>query len=91
MSKRNPSGSMGISFQSLMVDSQASSGASLSLDDAKNLSVYKEDKSSFLVGETAYMKLHCPETGYGLDSSAGNVSKDVFYLRCQKSEYSTFF
>lgn len=74
----NPTASLSIDFQRLSSgDTQASAGATLALDDAKNLMVYGEARTSFFVGETAYLKLHCSETGYSVDCSAGVANRDV--------------
>jgi hypothetical protein len=70
-----PTGSVSVSFQRFGASGSGTSGAaSIALDDAKNLQVYGQEKSSFKANEIAYLKLHC-EPGYELHCSAGTIIK----------------
>jgi hypothetical protein len=83
--KNYPTASVSVSFS----DSAASGGdgdsAELSLDSEKNLLVYGQEKTSFLSGEAAYLKLHCAP-GYDLDCSAGVVVKSAAGIAYPYSE-----
>ena len=75
-----------------------SAGASLSLDDEKNQSIYGEAKTSFMAGEAAYLKLlgvsdHLKVHGkpaYDLECSAGNVSKSAVNIAYPCNEDVSF-
>jgi hypothetical protein len=72
-----PTGQVALSFQRETAQVATTGRVSLSLDDAKNLSVYGEAKTTFKAGETAYLKLHEAESGYSVDCSAGSVSREA--------------
>ena len=75
-----------------------SAGASLSLDDEKNQTIYGEAKTSFMAGEAAYLKLlgvsdylkvH-GKSGYDVGCSAGTVSKNAVNIAYPCDEDVTF-
>lgn len=86
-----PTTTVSADFQEVAGVSVSSGQASLELDDEKHIQLYNEARSTFSVGQSAYLKL-LGLTGrvYSLNSTAGTVVKNAVGVIYQHSETIQF-